>query len=43
MHECPDCGQACACDIEDMWQDAPNDCQCCLGAYDDDYEDDDAE
>lgn len=27
MHECPDCGQACACDIEDVWHDeAPDDC-----------------
>ena len=22
MHECPDCGQACDCDGEDLWNDA---------------------
>lgn len=26
MHECPWCGQACACDMEDVWHDAPRDC-----------------
>ncbi len=32
MHECPDCGQACACDQDDLWQPAPEDCECgCWG------------
>ena len=27
MHDCPDCGQACACDGEDTWNDeASEDC-----------------
>lgn len=26
MHECPECGQACCCDMEDHEQDAPDDC-----------------
>ena len=26
MHECPECGQACACDMEDHEQSAPDDC-----------------
>jgi hypothetical protein len=27
MHDCPDCGQACYCDIEDTcWDEAPDDC-----------------
>lgn len=26
MHECPDCGQACACDGEDMWN-AASECE----------------
>lgn len=41
MHECNNCGQACDCDIEDMWYDtAPDDCSCeCEGMDDeDDYE-----
>lgn len=29
MHECPECGQACDCDIDDLWWDeAPADCDC---------------
>ena len=28
MHECPDCGQACACDMEDHWNNAASEeCQ----------------
>jgi uncharacterized protein YbaR (Trm112 family) len=27
-HECPVCGQACYCDQEDLWQEAPDDCAC---------------
>lgn len=26
MHKCPNCGQACACDMEGHWQEAPDDC-----------------
>lgn len=26
MHECPECGMACDCDGEDVWNDAPPDC-----------------
>lgn len=27
MHECPECGQACCCDMEDHWNDfASEDC-----------------
>lgn len=26
-HECPVCGQACYCDIEDVWEDDFEDCQ----------------
>jgi hypothetical protein len=25
MHSCPDCGQACCCDMEDVWNDAASD------------------
>jgi hypothetical protein len=42
MHDCPRCGQACDCDLEDTWLEAPVDCICdCEGYYDseDDYED----
>jgi hypothetical protein len=42
MHDCPRCGQACDCDLEDTWLDAPIDCICdCEGYYasEDDYED----
>lgn len=28
MHECPKCMQACACDQDDLWQPAPDDCCC---------------
>lgn len=28
MHECPNCGQACDCDGDDVWRDPPADCQC---------------
>jgi hypothetical protein len=28
MHECPVCGQACDCDGDDLWCDAPDDCSC---------------
>jgi len=27
MHECPDCGQACACDQEDPWLDCEHQCE----------------
>lgn len=26
MHDCPECGQACDCDGEDLEQDTPVDC-----------------
>lgn len=42
MHECPFCGQACDCDGEDTWLDAPIDCMCDCGGDDprnDDYDD----
>ena len=41
MHECPECGELCDCDLEDMEQDAPEDC-CHRCEYDlpDDDEDD---
>jgi hypothetical protein len=44
MHECPECGQACDCDGDDLWQDAPAMCRCAcddLDAADDDDDDDD--
>lgn len=25
-HSCPECGQACYCDLEDTWWDDPDDC-----------------
>ena len=29
MHECPNCGYACDCDGEDLWNDAAaGDCEC---------------
>ena len=28
MHECPECGFACDCDGEDLWQPAPAICEC---------------
>ena len=28
MHECPICGQACDCDGDDTWMDAPANCAC---------------
>ena len=32
MHECPWCGQACDCDMDDTWFDeAPLDCACECG------------
>jgi hypothetical protein len=41
MHECPQCGQACACDGEDTWFDeAPDDCECeCEDLDNEDFED----
>lgn len=43
MHECPECGYACDCDLEDTWHDtAPEDCECeCYLNTDDDNDDDD--
>lgn len=39
MHDCPKCGMACACDLEDHWQDAPDDCSCqCEESADLEYE-----
>ena len=36
MHECPDCGQACSCDIEDTWNEAAaDDCVHDCDGYDD--------
>lgn len=38
MHECPDCGQACDCDGEDTWFEAPDDCTHeCEEENDEDY------
>jgi hypothetical protein len=37
MHECPDCGQACSCDIEDTWNEAAADD--CVHVCDDDHDD----
>lgn len=45
-HECPVCGQACYCDIEDVWhEEAPDDCDCCCEGEDgdDDFWDGDDE
>lgn len=28
MHNCPICGGACDCDMEDMWNEPPGDCRC---------------
>jgi hypothetical protein len=45
MHECPDCGQACDCDGEDIWWDNYDECEHyldpdCRGEdYFDDYDD----
>jgi hypothetical protein len=38
MHDCPNCGMACDCDLEDTWLEAPDDC-CheCESLDDDDY------
>ena len=33
MHECPDCGQACDCDGDDLWRSAPTHCLCECGDY----------
>lgn len=38
MHECPNCGQACACDGEDTWFDEWANCEC---PCDDEEADDD--
>lgn len=40
MHECPWCGQACDCDGEDTWLEAPIDCTCECGGPDADREED---
>lgn len=38
MHECPDCGQVCDCDGEDVWNDAAAwDCRHNCEEDDDDY------
>ncbi len=41
MHECPDCGEACDCDGEDLWWDTPpDDCECgCYREEEWDYDD----
>lgn len=41
MHECPNCGQACACDIEDTWFEGVDDCIHCDGNNCDDNDNDD--
>lgn len=41
MHECPDCGQACDCDGEDVWSDYG--ALSCRHNCEDDWSDDDAE
>ena len=38
MHECPDCGQACDCDSDDLWRDAPIDCECACEDFMDEYD-----
>ena len=41
MHECPDCGQVCDCDGENVWSDAgAADCRCVCAEYDDDLDQD---
>ena len=45
MHECPDCGQTCDCDGEDLWHDWPFNLDCtheCEDEDDDLYLDDNA-
>lgn len=41
MHECPDCGQACDCDGEDVWTDYNRNCAHICKEDDDDFYDDD--
>lgn len=32
MHECTNCGMLCDCDMEDIWNEQPEDCSCdCAG------------
>lgn len=40
MHECPECGQACDCDGEDLWHDRYDDCEHNCEEFDDDDFDD---
>jgi hypothetical protein len=42
MHECPNCGQACDCIGDDLWNDLEAEhCQCdCENEYDDEWDDD---
>lgn len=42
MHECPDCGQACSCDMEDIWNDAAAD-ECEHACDRNDLEDDEGD
>ena len=35
MHECPECGQACDCDMEDTWIESPDDCSHDCEPFDD--------
>lgn len=43
-HECENCGQMCACDMEDLEQEQPNDCKHFASKYEcdmhEDWEDD---
>jgi len=40
-HECPECGQACYCDMEDVWWDDYEDCEHECDEDDEDWDDDD--
>lgn len=42
MHNCPDCGDACYCDLEDHAGESPDDCvHVCAVDLCEDYDDDD--
>ena len=40
MHECPECGSACSCDIDDMWWEDVDECDHrCPREPDEDFDD----
>ena len=39
MHQCPYCGEECSCDGDEMWHEAPWDCEHALADEDDEEED----